>query len=186
MIFQVLFAGIIAKIKGYRVCKALASPAFYPFYAVELIYLIFQIALFLGNYTFLSYASVLKTASLYALLIPILLYKLYVPALAGSGFIITGTVLNELVKHFNGGKMPVYPTLSRVTGYFSDAALQHSPLHMLGDSHTKLKILSDYIDVGYSVLSIGDLFVHMFTLIIFYYGIKTLSQKSLNEGEISD
>lgn len=172
MIFQVFFAGIAAKMKGYHVCKALAKPVFYPFYAVELVYIIFQINLFLGDYSFISYASALKTASLYTLLIPIFIYKLYVPALAGSGFIITGTALNELVKHFNGGKMPVYPTLSRVTGYFSNAALQNSPLHMLGGSDTKLKFLSDYIDVGYSVLSIGDLLVHMFVLIIFYYGIK--------------
>lgn len=184
MIFQVFFAVIIGRIKGYHVWKALANPAFYPFYVVELIYIVFQANVLLGNYSFISYASVLKTASLYVLLIPIFVHKLYVPALVGSGFIVTGTVLNEIVKYVNSGKMPVYPTLSRVTGYFSDAALRNSSLHTLGGPDTKLTFLSDYIDVGYSVLSIGDLFVHMFTLIIFYYGIKTISQH-ISGGKVS-
>ena len=91
--------------------------------------------------------------------------------------IITGTVLNEIVKHANGGKMPVYPTL-RLTGYYRDGMLENSPLHVLINSETKLKILSDYIDVGYSILSIGDLFIHFFVCIVFFYGIKAISKKS--------
>jgi hypothetical protein len=178
MLFQVLLAIIVAKLKGYRIWKALVKPAFYPFYIVEITHIIFQVNIFLQNYSVISYAPYLKTASLYTLLLPIFVYKLYLPALAGSGFIITGTVLNEIVKHANGGKMPVYPTLSRLTGYYRDGMLENSPLHVLINSETKLKILSDYIDVGYSILSIGDLFIHFFVCIVFFYGIKAISKKS--------
>lgn len=178
MIFQVLMAVIIGKIKRYRIWTTLTKISFYPFYIVELIYIFFQINIFLGNYYFVSYASVLKTASLYSLLIPIFVYKLYFPALAGSGFLVFGTVLNEIVKHVNGGKMPVYPSISRITGYFTDSMLEKSAIHTLGNSETHLKFLSDYIDVGYSVLSIGDLFIHFFVFIIFFYGMKTVTRLS--------
>ncbi len=183
MIFQVLMAVIVAKIRKLEVLKALIKPVFYPFYIVELVYIFFQINVFLGNYQFVSYASILKTATLYSLLIPIFVYKLYLPALAGSGFIFVGSILNEMVKHANGGKMPVYPTLSRLTGYFKEGMLDNSSLHIIGTPDSHYKFLSDYIDVGYSILSIGDLFVHSFVFIVFYYGIKAVT-RMLNGGNL--
>ena len=91
-----------------------------------------------------------------------------------------GSILNELVKHANGGKMPVFPTLSRLTGYFNEEAIASSSLHVLGNSETKLKFLCDYIDIGYSILSIGDLLIHFFTFIIFFFVMKTVTKQ--NDG----
>ncbi|MDD2418137.1 MAG: DUF5317 family protein [Oscillospiraceae bacterium] len=178
MFFQVLLAIILAKYKGYRVTKALKRAPFYPFYVMEIIYVIFQVSIFLNCYYFVPYASILKSTTMYVLLIPIFVYKLYLPAIAGSGFIAVGTIMNKLVINANGGKMPVYPTLSKYTGYFTEEMIKHSSLHSLGGPDTKLKLLSDYIDVGYSVLSIGDLFIHMFIFIVFFYGIKAVTNTS--------
>lgn len=172
MILQVLLAALVGKLKGYRVGYALTRRSFIPFYLVEVIYCYFQFNVFFGNYVFVQYAPIIKSASLYTLILPVIVYKLYLPAIAGSGFIALGSILNELAKHANGGKMPVYPTLSRLTGYFSEEALANSSLHIMGNSDTKLKILCDYIDVGYSIISVGDLLVHLFVFIIFLYVMK--------------
>jgi len=180
MILQVVFAVIAGKLKGYRVGHALTRKSFIPFYVIELVHIFFQLNAIFGNYAFVRYAPILKSASLYSLLIPVLVYKLYIPALAGSGFIVLGSILNELVKHANGGKMPVFPTLSRLTGYFNEEAIASSSLHVLGNSETKLKFLCDYIDIGYSVLSIGDLLIHFFTFIIFFFVMKTVTKQ--NDG----
>ena len=176
MIFQVLLAVILGKHKKYHVGKALTRVSFYPFYLVEIIYIAMQICVFFKNYDCIRYAPVLKSAILYTLLIPIFVYKLYIPALAGSGLIVVGTVLNKIVISANGGKMPVYPTLSKLTGYFSEEMLKNSPIHTLGGSATRFKILSDYIDIGYSVLSIGDLLIHFFAFIVFYYTMKSIAR----------
>ncbi|MDD2361827.1 MAG: DUF5317 family protein [Oscillospiraceae bacterium] len=176
MVFQVLFAVALAKYKGYNAAKALKKAPFYPFYVMEIIYIIFQITIFLKCYTFVPYASIFKSVTLYSLLIPIFVYKLYLPAIAGSGLIAVGSILNKLVIHANGGKMPVYPTLSKYTGYVTEEMIKHSSLHSLGGPDTKLKLLSDYIDVGYSILSIGDLFIHLFIFIVFFYGIKAVNK----------
>lgn len=181
MIFQVLLAVLVARLKGYPVGKTLAHYAFYPFYAVELLYILFQVNIFLSNFSFIAFAPYLKSASLYALLLPIFLFKLYKPALAGSGCIVAGTLLNNWVISANGGRMPVYPTLSYLTGYFSKAALENDTRHVLGSSATKLKILTDYIDVGFSVLSIGDVLIHVFVFIIFFFSMKSFSMKFFNE-----
>ena len=178
MILQVVFAVIAGKLKGYRVGHALTRKSFIPFYIIELVHIFFQLNAIFGNYAFVRYAPILKSASLYSLLIPVSVYKLYIPALAGSGFIVLGSILNELVKHANGGKCR-FPHLSRLTGYFNEERLPSS-LHVLGNSETKLKFLCDYIDIGYSILSIGDLLIHFFTFIIFFFVMKTVTKQ--NDG----
>jgi len=177
MILQVLLAAIVGKFKGYRVGYALTRRSFIPFYVVEIIYWYFQFNVFFGNYAFIKYAPIIKSACLYTLILPVFVYKLYLPAIAGSGFIALSSILNELAKHANGGKMPVFPTLSKLTGYFSEEALANSSVHIMGSSETKLKIFCDFIDVGYSVLSIGDLLIHLFVFIIFLYAMKSVANQ---------
>ena len=47
---------------------------------------------------------------------------------------------------------------------------------MMSDS-TKLNFLADYIDVGFSVISPGDVLIHLFTTIVVYNVIVSLNKK---------
>lgn len=173
---------ITAAIATYN--KLNLKPAFrcwwlLPIVFVEAGYLTFQISAFFGYYGFLPYAELLKSISLYILFLPILRYGLYLPAMIGSGMILLGTLLNKLVIAANNGYMPVFPTISKWTGYYEESPLGNYDLvHYTGNGEAKLKFLSDYIDIGYCVLSPGDLLIHSFTIIVLYYTIKQLNQQS--------
>lgn len=70
--------------------------------------------------------------------------------------------------------MPAFPTLSLRTGYFDPRAARGAGLDpCLGTEATRLKFLTDYIDIGYSVLSIGDLFIRAFVVLIVFYAVKS-------------
>jgi len=77
-------------------------------------------------------------------------------------------VMNRAVMNANNGQMPVYPTLSKLTGYFSPGAIELAgdARHCMMSSVTKLKYLGDYIDVGFSIMSPGDILIHLFVTII--------------------
>jgi hypothetical protein len=110
-----------------------------------------------------------------------LVYKLYMPGLLGSALIITGTLLNKFVMMQNGGKMPVYASLSKITGYYSDSAISYvDNIHIIGTHLTKFKFLTDFIDIGWSILSVGDLLIHSFTFIIIYNIIKDINKRQIN------
>lgn len=178
MLLMILLAMLFAKFKHYKIKTIFLTWTFYPAFVVELVYVFFQINVFLGNYYFVQFAPFFKTATLYVYLIPMLAFKLYKSGLIGSGFIVIGTVLNKFVMAQNGGKMPVYPSLSYITGYAKpNAFTEVTDIHILGDVNTKWKILTDYIDIGYSILSVGDLFIHSFAFIITYSLIKATNEK---------
>ncbi len=89
-----------------------------------------------------------------------------------------GGGLNDIVIKANDGFMPVFPTLSYLTGYAKpEAFVIVKDIHMLGNSQTKLKILTDFIDLGYSILSIGDVFIRAFVFIIIYTSIKKINNQ---------
>ncbi len=107
------------------------------------------------------------------------------PGMAGAALMILGTLLNKFVIWQNGGKMPVYASLSRLTGYYSEEAIRTADkIHSIGDDSTKFKFLTDYIDIGYSILSIGDLLIHAFVLIILYYVIKEVNNKTSQRSSV--
>lgn len=79
--------------------------------------------------------------------------------------------------------MPGFPSLSYYTGYIKPGAITMvNNLHTLGDSNTRLKFFTDIFDVGYSIMSIGDIFMRLLVLIIIYYPINYSSQS--NETKI--
>lgn len=178
MILSILFACIFAKLKGYKLKPLVRTCALYPFFVLTVVLLYLQSCVLFGNYSWIKYAEYIKTAYLFSLIIPFLVFKLYKPGLTGAICILAGTFLNKFVMAQNGGKMPVYATLSKLTGYYSEAAFaEASSIHVLGSPETKFKILTDYIDVGYTILSIGDLLIHFYVLLIFYHVIKVINEK---------
>lgn len=192
MIIYIVLAILYAKKKGYKIKPILRDYSLYPLFIAEMIYLFLQISVFNGNYDYIEYAAVFKTLYLYTLIIPIVVHKLYKTGIYGSIIMTIGSMMNRFVMSQNGGKMPVFPTLSKYTGYFSETPLGTvDQIHVLGNEATKYKILTDYIDVGYSILSIGDVLIHALIFMVLYSAIKENSNKyilysSKQEGESSN
>ena len=180
MIETILLALIFAKIKGYKIKILFKSWAIYPVLVFALTYVILEVTLFQGNYRFIKYASTFHYFYLLTFLILIIKYKLNVSAIIGSIFILIGTALNNFVIRANNGKMPVFPTLSYITGYAKmDSFAKVNDIHILGSNITKLKFLTDIFDVGYSVMSIGDIFIRVFAFIIIFSTIKVINERTI-------
>lgn len=183
MILFLILAVIWAKIRKYRVTYLLRDFSLIPLVMVELFYWVLQIMVFCKNYALVPYASYISSAYLIALIFPMLYHKLYKPGIIGAGLVVIGTLLNNFVIAQNGGKMPVFATLSKLTGYYSEAAFGSADsIHVIGSDATKFKFLTDIFDVGTSIMSLGDILIHSFTFIIVYYTIKALNQKNTLKG----
>jgi hypothetical protein len=115
-----------------------------------------------------------------------LVFQLYKPALVGSGSIVVGTLLNKFVISQNNGKMPVFPSFSYLTGYVKPYTFQAvQDIHVLGSGAAHWKILTDYIDFGYSILSPGDLFINFFSFLMLYYTIKAVNLQRNSKKHLS-
>lgn len=182
MIETVLLVLFVAKKKGYKLNLLFRNWVIYPVLIVTFFYFVINITIFLGFYGFVKYTKLLETLYVLTFLPLILKYELYKSALIGSVCIFIGTALNKLAMKGNGGKMPVFPTLSYRTGYVKqDSFSKVRDIHILGNSETKFKFLTDYLDLGYSILSIGDVFIRLFTFIIIYHSIKHINQLDLTK-----
>ena len=103
-------------------------------------------------------------------------YEIYNIALIGAACVFGGGILNDLAIKANGGFMPVFPSISYITGYVKPESFNVvKDIHVLGSSASKFKILTDYIDLGYSILSVGDVFVFL----VIFYSIKKSNDKYL-------
>jgi len=179
MILFILLALIIAKLRRYHIRVLLREPSLIPVWVVEIIFWLLQICIWREDYRFVGYAGYLQTASILALLWPILKFKLYPQAIAGALMVGTGSAMNRIVMNANGGKMPVIPSFSGFTRYYREGALEVSRdvRHIMMSDATKLNFLADYIDVGFSVISIGDVLVHLFTTVVIYCVIAKCNQR---------
>lgn len=74
-------------------------------------------------------------------------------------------------------KCRFFRPISKITGYYSESAIMTvDNIHIIGNEGTRFKILTDFIDIGYSILSIGDILIHSFTFIVIYFTIKELNK----------
>ena len=178
----VLLAFLFAKIKGYKIRPLFKSWTIYPIIIFEIIYLIGQVAIFSGNYEFIKYIHNMKSFYLITYLLLVFKYEIYTSSIIGAIFVFLGGVLNNIAMKANEGFMPAYPTLSYLTGYVKPETFKLAKdIHILANSQTKLKILTDYIDLGYCILSIGDVFIRAFVFIIIYNSIKKISNSVSKE-----
>lgn len=178
MLLFIIVACFLAKLRGYRLRPMLSEWSLYPLAFVEILFWVAQICAWNGIYHFVPYASRIQSAFIVALLFPIFRFRLYRTACAGAGMTLLGSLLNRWVMNANGGRMPVLPTLSRWTGYYREGAMEVASdgLHMLMSDQTRLNWLADWIDVGFSIMSIGDLLIHGFVLIVVYQAIRALNR----------
>lgn len=181
----ILIALAFAKIKGYKLKPVFKSWEIYPVFAFGLIYVLLEVMIFNENYSFIKYTSVFHLLYLLVFLILIIKYKLNFSAIIGSVFIFIGSALNNVAISANNGKMPVFPNLSYVTGYVKqDVIMNINDIHILGNSSTKLKFLTDIIDVGYSIMSIGDVFIRFFAFIVIFNTIKAINKTNIENISI--
>lgn len=184
MIETVLLALFVAKKKGYKLNLLFKNWVIYPVLIVTFFYFVINITIFFGVYGFVKYTKLLETLYVLTFLPLIFKFELYKSALIGSICIFIGTALNKLAMEGNGGKMPVFPTLSYITGYVKqDSFSKVRDIHILGNSETKFKFLTDYLDLGYSILSIGDVFIRLFTFIIIYHSITHINRLDLTKKD---
>ncbi|MBU3214565.1 DUF5317 domain-containing protein [Clostridium estertheticum] len=184
MIEPMLLALVFAKIKGYKIKPLFKTWAIYPVLTFVLLYVILEVMIFNNNYEFIKYTSIFHYLYLLTFIILIIKYKLNISAIIGSIFIIIGSILNKIVIAANNGKMPVFPTLSYLTGYVkSDSFMKVKDIHILGSGVTKLKFLTDIIDVGYCIMSIGDICIRVFVFIILFNTIKVINKTQIIKNE---
>ncbi|AOR22798.1 DUF5317 family protein [Clostridium taeniosporum] len=182
MVETILLAFLFAKIKEYKIKPLFKSWTIYPLAIFEIITLIGQVSSFFGNYEFIKIAGKLTNIYLITYLLIVLKYELYISSIIGSFFLILGGVLNDIAIKVNGGFMPVYQSLSYLTGRTLENVHILNDIHILGNSQTKLKILTDFIDLGYTILSIGDIFIRGFVFIILYNAIKKINNQRRTES----
>ncbi|MBL4937550.1 DUF5317 family protein [Clostridium sp. YIM B02515] len=174
MIETIIIAMLMAKIRGYKLKPIFMSWEIYPVLVFVGLYMFLNMQVFFGNYNFIKFAGILETFYICIFLILIFRYKQYISAIIGSISIIIGTILNKVAIYANDGKMPVFPTLSYITGYVRpDVFTKVKDIHVIGSGTSKLIFLTDIIDLGYSILSIGDIFIRVFAFIIIYSCIKS-------------
>lgn len=176
MLETIILAMLVAKLKGYKPSQLLKAWPVYLIIMFEIIYIFLQASTFLGNYSLIKYSSLIEKPFLFIFFILILIYKQYVSALIGSIFMLIGGILNNIVIAANSGKMPVFPTLSYFTGYVKQDLWRNvNDIHTLGTAGTNLKFLSDIFDLGYCIMSIGDIFIRVFVFLVIFNTIKQLT-----------
>ena len=183
MLIFILIPLLIAYFKGYRIWSVFRAVDLYPFFLTCACHGFFVVSAWLGNHEFVKYSEALQLVMLLTLVLPVIRRKIFTPALVGAGLTVLGTVMNRIVINANGGKMPVYPTLSKLIGFYKDGQLDGSidSLHVLMDGSAKLPFLADYIDFGVCILSPGDLLIHSFASIIIYCTVASVCERKARE-----
>ena len=176
MLETIIISLVFCKIKKFKIGPLFKSWAIYPVLFMEIIYIIVQANIFMENYEVIKYSGILKTIYLCSYLPLVFKFKQYIASIIGSIFVVIGGILNDIAISANNGYMPVFPSLSYITGYAKlDSFDKVNDIHILGSSSTKLKFLTDIFDIGYSVLSIGDIFIRLYIFIIIYNVVKYLN-----------
>ena len=178
MIVEIVAVCLLAKLKRFQLRYLFRTWTFYPILLIQCALVVFQASLFFRQYVFVRFIPYTEMAVILSFLFAMFAFRLYTPAIIGSASIGVGTLLNKLVIAQNAGTMPVYPTLSYLTGYVTpEMVASLDSLHSLGGPETKLKFLSDYIDYGYCILSPGDVLIHLFACIMLYALIKAVNAR---------
>lgn len=176
-------AFICAKLKGYKIKEIFRSWTIYPIVIMFLVNLIGQATIFNGYYKYIEFTWLIKTMYMMSLLPLVIKYELYKESIIGSLFAIIGGALNDIAIKANGGYMPVFPSISYLTGYATNESFNIvKDIHVLGGPETKLFILTDFIDLGYCIMSIGDIFIRIFVFIIIFNSIKSSNHVGENKA----
>lgn len=173
MLETILLAFLFSKIKRLSIKAIFRTWHIYPVIVLELVIIFGQAMIFRENYEIIKLVSAMKTLYLTSYLFLVFKYEIYNIALIGSACVFCGGILNDIAIKANGGFMPVFPSLSYITGYVRPESFKIvNSIHILGSSNSNFKFLTDYIDLGYSILSVGDILIRIFVFLVIFYSIK--------------
>lgn len=182
----IVIALILAKFKGYKIKPLFKIWGVYPVIFMELLYIFIQINIFNENYEVIKYVGIFKIIYLCSYLPLVFKYEQYLSAIIGSVAMVIGGVLNDIAISFNNGMMPVFPSISYITGYAKpDSFSKVNDIHILGGPETKVKFLTDIFDTGYSILSLGDIFIRFYVFLIIYKSLKYINETSYKRDDKS-
>ena len=149
--------------------------------------------IFLDNYWITQYGNIVKSITILSYFGLVCKYNLYDSAFEKYknkgliGFLTSpfmfaivalgiGYLLNYIAITANGGHMPVFPSYTYFTGYTDPESFTEDSFYILGDHTSKAIPLCDTIDIFYSNLSIGDVFVRGYAFILLYFSIRNANK----------
>lgn len=183
MLETIILSLLWAKIKKYDIKPLFKTWAIYPVIGFEIITVIGQFFAYYGDYKILEIFGSATTVYLLLYWGLIFKYKLYVQAIIGSAFMVFGGILNDIAIKANGGFMPVFQSLSyHVRRTTLENYHRVNDIHILGSMNSNIKFLTDYIDLGYTILSVGDVCIRVFIFLIIYYSIKKINLQGENKN----
>jgi hypothetical protein len=155
------------------------------------IYIIAEVMIFNDNYWITQYGTQIKQITLFSYIGVIYKYKLYdsqnenkselirfltSPFTIAIMCLFVGYFLNYVAISANSGHMPVYPSNTYFSGYTDVNTFTEDSFYVLGDHNSKAIPLCDNIDIFFSNLSIGDVFVRVYIFILIYYSTKRVNK----------
>jgi hypothetical protein len=91
--------------------------------------------------------------------------------------LVIGYLLNYIAIAANSGHMPVFAYNTYFSGYTDINEFTQDSFYILGDYTSKAIPLCDTIDIFYSNLSIGDLFIRAYIFNILFWSVKNSNKK---------
>jgi len=179
----------------YNIKKIFKHWSLYPSLLFVLFYLYLEYTMFTQNYYFLPYQYIIKTATLLSFFPLIITYKLFEnpkyinndylsvltsPMTIAGCCLLIGTFLNKLAMYYNDNQMPTYPSVTFWVGYIKPDGFIDG-VHVLGNAYSNMILLCNIWDLGFTVLSPGDVIIRFFPLIILFYSIKKSNEKILTK-----
>jgi len=177
--------------KQYSIRQLFKHWSLYPSIISVIFYLYLEYTMFIGDHYFLQYSYIIKTTILLSYLPLIYTYKLYYntkykddnmlkyltsPMFISAICLLIGSGLNKLAINSNYGYMPTYPSITFWTGYIKPDGFIDG-VHTLGNAYSNMVLLCNTWDLGFTVLSPGDIIIRFFPYIILYYSIEISSKK---------
>jgi len=181
----------------YNFRQLLKHWSIYPPMIMLFTYCVLEILYFNNYYQISKYTNIFKSITILSYFGLVCKYDLYdsmYDKYKGKGFIsfitspfvlaiiclFIGYFINYIAISMNSGHMPVFPSYTFFTGYTDIEEFTKDSFYILGDHTSKAIIFCDTIDIFYSNLSIGDLFVRCYVFIILFFSVKK-SNKNLTK-----
>ena len=181
----------IFKYKQYSVKQLFKHWSIYPPLLFVIFYLYLEYTMFVQNYYFLPYSHIIKTAILLSYIPLVIIYQLYEnpkyinnqffslvtsPMMKSSLCLIIGSLLNKIATYCNHG-MPTYPSISYWTKYIKPGNEFIDSIHIIGTPYSALIPICNIWDLGYTIISIGDLIIRFYVFLILFNAIKISNKK---------
>jgi hypothetical protein len=155
-------------------------------------YIVFEVMIFNDQYWITQYGTIIKPVTLLSYFGLMYKYNLYYsqnkskselvrflisPFIIGIIFLVLGYIFNGIAILSNNGHMPVFPSYTYFTNYTDISSFTEDSFYILGDHTSKAIWACDCIDIFYSNLSLGDVFVRIYVAILIYFSIKRVNEK---------